>query len=171
MLDVEAALPDLPLQYGRPDVPAVLAAHLKAHADISDIAVFVAGMQPLLVSGALSPVRAFAIVITAFTCSTSPLSGISEVHCGRHPAAIDIVRGGYACKTSACADTDSGSTSPCRCAQMKGSPDPAYSMGLLLFAGPGGMVKDVMCACMAHNDAVGLRGRPWAHAMQHTYNL
>ena len=57
-LDLEAALPDLPLQYGRPDVPAVLAAHLKAHADISDIAVFVAGMQALLISSPFNPVRA-----------------------------------------------------------------------------------------------------------------
>ena len=57
-LDFEAALPDLPLQYGRPDVPAVLAAHLEAHADIADIAVFVAGMQALLASSASIPMRA-----------------------------------------------------------------------------------------------------------------
>ena len=57
--DLEAAPPDLPLQYGRPNVPAVLAAHLKAHADISDIVVFVAGMQALLMSspGLLNPLR------------------------------------------------------------------------------------------------------------------
>ena len=57
-LDLEAALPDLPLQCGRPNVPAVLAAHLKAHADISDIAVFVAGMPSLLMSCPLRPERA-----------------------------------------------------------------------------------------------------------------
>ena len=54
---------------------------------------------------------------------------------------------------------------------IEGSPDSLYSNGFLLLAGPNGMVKDVMHACMAHNDTVGLCGRPWAHAMQHTYNL
>lgn len=60
---------------------------------------------------------------------------------------------------------------PLQVRSNEGQPDSLYSVGFLLIAGPDGMVKDVMRACMAHNDAVGLRGRPWAHAMQHTYNL
>ncbi len=39
------------------------------------------------------------------------------------------------------------------------------------YAGPEGMAKDVMQACTAHNDVVGLCGRPWVHAVKHTYNL
>ena len=60
---------------------------------------------------------------------------------------------------------------PLQVRSNEGQSDPLYAVGFLLIAGPDGMVTDVMRACMAHNDAVGLRGRPWAHAMQHTYNL
>jgi len=48
-------------------------------------------------------------------------------------------------------------------------------LGLLMTsassAGPEGMVENVMQACSAHNDLIGLCGKPWAHAIKHTYNL
>ena len=39
------------------------------------------------------------------------------------------------------------------------------------FAGPEGMVYAVAAACHAHNDTVGLRGRPYLHISKHTYSL
>ena len=41
--DLEAALPDLSLQQGRPNIAAVLRSHLKQHPETHDVAVFVAG--------------------------------------------------------------------------------------------------------------------------------
>ena len=41
--DLEAALPDLPVQQGRPNIAAVLGSHTEQHPETHDVAVFVAG--------------------------------------------------------------------------------------------------------------------------------
>jgi len=41
--DLEAALPDLSVQQGRPNIAAVLRSHLEQHLETHDVAVFVAG--------------------------------------------------------------------------------------------------------------------------------
>lgn len=175
-------LPELEATPGRPNIVALLQQICAEHADEREIGVIAAGLEPSIHPHSISGILIAHYSIKSVKCrfESDAYPSLSASHAGvwsimhlpkqshcytcyilsalqKLPHSFPVATPGI-CNYNTCLAKVTRLVRVCL-------------HGVVWGAGPERMVDTAVLACHAHNDTVGLTGRPYLHVSKHTFSL